>query len=95
MTPEGEVKAAVKKALAELGCWWYMPVPGGYGEPSLDFLCAFEGRMFAIETKAPGKKLTPRQRATIRKMEKHNIKCIMWDSTDTIELQAWILQISE
>lgn len=95
MTEEGKVKAAVKKLMKKLDCWYYMPVPGGYGEPSLDFLCAKDGRMFAIETKAPGKELTPRQRGTIKKMEAHNIRCIMWDRTDTEELEAWILLISE
>jgi hypothetical protein len=34
------------------------------GAPALDFYLCIEGDFVAIETKAPGKKLTPRQEAT-------------------------------
>lgn len=64
MTPEGEVKAEVKKFLAALGadCWYYMPVPMGYGRRGVkDFIGAYKGKAFAIETKALRKKLNPWQ----------------------------------
>lgn len=61
-TPEAKVKAAVKKLLASYdGLYYNMPVPGGYGEPMLDFVGCFKGKFFMVETKAEGKKLTPRQ----------------------------------
>lgn len=43
-----------------------MPVPSGYGVPTLDFIGCYKGFFFAIETKAPGKEPTPRQRKTIK-----------------------------
>jgi hypothetical protein len=46
------------------GFYW-MPVTGGYGAPFLDFVGCYNGRFFAIETKAPGKKPTARQRVNI------------------------------
>jgi hypothetical protein len=67
MTPEGRVKANVKKVVQS---WLtkhpqliyiYMPVPGGFGAPSLDFIGCAAGHFFAIETKAKGKKLTAQQ----------------------------------
>jgi hypothetical protein len=64
LTPEGRVKAAVKKRLKELGAWYYMPVQNGMGIVGVpDFVCCLGGRMVAIETKAPGKRsnTTPNQ----------------------------------
>ena len=64
-TPEGKVKAKVKKALNAIpGCYSFMPVQTGMGAATLDYLCCVNGRFVAIETKAPGKKLTPRQEIT-------------------------------
>lgn len=68
-TPEGRVKDAVKKLLESFeGCYYYMPVPGGFGAATLDFIGCFRGVFFAIETKAPGKKPTKRQVQTMDRM---------------------------
>lgn len=69
MTPEGKVKASVKRLLEEYGAYYYMPVPTGYGRTTLDFLGCHKGRFFSIETKALGKKPTTLQRETIHDME--------------------------
>ena len=45
-----------------------MIVPSGYGKPVLDYDGSIAGRAFAIETKALGKNLSPRQEATIVEM---------------------------
>jgi hypothetical protein len=56
MTPEGKVKADVKKFLKSIGCWYFLPVSNGMGQVGIpDFICCFQGRFVAIETKAPGK----------------------------------------
>ena len=56
MTPEGKVKADVKKFLKSIGCWYFMPVSNGMGQVGIpDFICCYQGRFVAIETKAPGK----------------------------------------
>lgn len=63
-TPEGKVKAAVKKLLKERGIWWYCPVQNGMGVVGIpDFICCWNGKFLAIETKAPGKRnnTTPNQ----------------------------------
>jgi hypothetical protein len=56
MTPEGKVKAEVKKYLATLGAWYTMPAGTGFGSSGVpDFLVCHQGRFVGIETKAPGK----------------------------------------
>lgn len=84
MTPEGRVKAKVKKALDKLGadCWRFMPVQSGYGTTALDFLLSIRGRFVAIETKAPGKKLTPLQEQTKAAIEAAGgVVLVVWDES--------------
>lgn len=64
MTPEGKVKEAVKKYLKSIGAYYYMPVSNGMGRVGApDFFVCHRGRMFGVETKAPGKikNTTPNQ----------------------------------
>ena len=68
MTPEGKVKEYVKRVLKDHGAYYYMPVPAGYGAPSLDFVGCIDGWFFAIETKAGKKGMTKRQEVTARAM---------------------------
>lgn len=82
MTPEGRVKKQVKAALDKLGadCWRFMPVQTGFGSPALDYLLSIRGRFVAIETKAPGKKLTPLQEGTKAAIEAAGgIVLVVWD----------------
>lgn len=82
MTPEGRVKRMVSKALKNLGtdCWPFMPVQSGYGSPALDYINCIRGRFVAIETKAPGKKLTPLQEGTKAAIEAAGgIVLVVWD----------------
>jgi hypothetical protein len=69
MTPEGKIKAAVKRVLATLDeTWAHWPVSNGMGGPCLDAHGCYRGIYFAIETKAPGGVPTPRQEETIRRI---------------------------
>jgi hypothetical protein len=67
-TPESYVKKRVSALLTKYRAWHYMPVPSGFGTPTLDYLGCIRGAFFAIEAKPPGKKPTPRQETTIRAM---------------------------
>ena len=64
-TPEGKVKARVKKILKIAGAYQHWPVQTGYGAACLDCHGCYNGIYFAIETKAPGKHPTPRQEITM------------------------------
>ncbi len=70
MTPEGRVKADIKKWLKSQGAYFFMPVQSGYGASTLDFLVCLNGRFYAIETKAPGRNLkaSPRQMQVIEEI---------------------------
>lgn len=83
MTPEGRIKEKVKKILkASPQCYYHMPVQNGMGAPTLDFVgCSF-GRYFAIETKAPGHKPTPRQEATIAAMRAAGAEVFVIDGNE-------------
>lgn len=70
-TPEGKVKKLVDAALKKLGadCYRFMPVQSGFGAKTLDYLLCIKGKFIAIETKAPGKHLTPLQVTTATNIE--------------------------
>jgi hypothetical protein len=70
VTPEGKVKALVKTTIEEIwpNRYQFMPVQNGMGSPSLDFLFCIKGLWIAIETKEPGKSMTPRQTDTAADM---------------------------
>ena len=62
MTPEGKVKAKVKKVLNDIGAYYAMPVGTGFGNSGVpDFLVCLRGRFYAIECKANGGKPTALQ----------------------------------
>jgi hypothetical protein len=61
-TPEGKVKAKLRRVLAHYDAMYtYWPVPSGFGKTTLDLLGCYRGRFFSVETKAEGKKPTLRQ----------------------------------
>jgi hypothetical protein len=61
MTPEGKVKAKIKKLLKQYPLWDYWPVPSGFGRRTVDALGLYCGHFFAIEAKRPGKDPTALQ----------------------------------
>jgi hypothetical protein len=66
---EKHVKKLIKAVLKKYGCYYHMPVPSGYGAPSLDFVGCHKGRFFGIEAKRPGKVPTPLQEQTMEQIE--------------------------
>lgn len=95
MTPEGRVKAAVKRVLSAHSAYYEMPVPGGYGKSGLDFTGCHRGRFFAIETKAPGKVATPRQVLRMREMEAAGGKTFEIDGNPAgmRQLEEWLSRV--
>lgn len=71
------------------GVFYTMPVPSGFGESTLDYLGCYRGRFFAVETKALGKKPTPRQQLIIESMKRAGAAVFVIDG-DTTELEQWI-----
>ena len=52
LTPEGRVKAEIRKYLKEIGAYQLWPVPSGRGRSGVDVHGVYRGRGFAIEIKA-------------------------------------------
>lgn len=105
-TPEGRVKNRVKQILRFFGpkLYAHWPVQTGYGAACLDCHACYLGFYFAIETKAPGKKLTKRQEITrdeileaggrvfvIGERETHDT----WKYSGAQRLHEWLLRRSK
>ncbi len=87
-TPEGKVKLAVIKLLKENSIWYYMPVQNGMGQTGIpDFICCWDGRFLAIETKAPGKRdnLSPNQSRVLGEIAHHEGMWIVVDDVKQLE----------
>ena len=69
-TPEGKVKAKVKKILDQYGALHFSPFMAGMGSAGVsDIICLYRGRFIAIECKADEKKLpTELQKRFLRKV---------------------------
>lgn len=91
-TPEGKIKAKVSALLrATPQTYYFMPVQNGMGMATLDYIGAHHGLAFAVETKAPGKKPTPRQEITIAKMREAGIRVFIVDGDESLkELKVWL-----
>src|SRR5262245_43308284 len=71
MTPESKIKRKIRLILdtyKPYGVYYYMPVPGGFGRSSLDYLGFLLGYGFAIEAKREGGKPTERQEGVIEQI---------------------------
>ena len=88
MTPEGKVKKEVIKILKAHGAYYFCPVQNGFGAPGLDFHCVHHGLGFFIETKAKGKKPTPRQNLTIQRVQESSGMVFVIDGTDNTDTYA-------
>jgi phosphoglycolate phosphatase-like HAD superfamily hydrolase len=96
MTPEGKVKAKVKRYLDRYPDHYReMPVPTGYGKSGLDFTVCFFGHFLAIETKVPGKKPTPRQEQTIKAITAAGGTVFVCDGTNYDELEQLLAALAD
>jgi len=88
VTPEGKIKAHVKRALTYYfgaKCYSFMPVQQGLGASTLDYLLCVKGLFVSIETKAPGKHLTPRQEIVKAAIEAAGGVVFVVDSDATLD----------
>lgn len=96
MTPEGKVKESIKKVLDCLSpdLYYHMPVPSGYGKPSLDFVGCYYGRYFAIESKRRKKAPTLRQEGTIEDMRAAGGTVFVIDGPEgLVPLEDWLAEV--
>lgn len=97
-TPEGRLKLQVSEVLKNYQphLWYYMPVPGGFGATTLDYIGCFHGFFFAVETKRPGKALTPRQEMVRSQMtQAGGIVFKVSGEFELLRLKAWLEQVRQ
>lgn len=95
-TPEGKVKAAIKKVLDELEIYYHMPVQNGMGKRSIDFICCVGGHYVGIEAKAPYMIPTRMQQKLMHEIEAAGGQCFwMNDATDAGALRSSLAVIKE
>jgi hypothetical protein len=69
----------------------FMPVPGGFGASSLDYLLCVGSKFLAIEAKAPGKKPTDRQKMIIGQIRRAGGTVFVIDNVaGTSELEQFL-----
>ena len=98
MTPEGKIKFKIKKVLDkyESSIYSYMPVPGGYGKQTVDYLGCFHGRFFAIEAKRPGKDPTTKQAQVLADvMIAGGMTFVINDDESLARFERWLEQKHE
>ena len=88
MTPEGKVKKRVKDILKELGCYYTMPVTGGYGNSGVpDFIICKGGLFYGIECKANGGQPTALQLKHLDDIRKAGGIALVIDETNVDTLR--------
>jgi len=91
-TPENKVKAKIKKLLTKHKVYYHSMAGQQFGSPSLDYYCCYHGRFIAIEAKAPGKKLTVRQRATAKRItDAGGVVFMVSDDLSLAVLDNWLI----
>ena len=96
MTPEGKVKRGIKAVLDKHGkhVYIFMPVPGGYGRSTLDYIGICCGCGFAIEAKREGGKPTDRQLGIIGNIERAGGKVFVINADKGLtELNDWLTTV--
>lgn len=97
-TPEGKVKAAVKKLLDARGIWYFMPAANGFGKVGIpDFICCWRSYFLAVETKAPGKEknLTENQKRRIEEIEEHGGYAVVVSSAEDLNYHLDNLELAQ
>jgi Holliday junction resolvase len=88
MTPEGKVKAKVKKILNEVGAYYAMPIGTGIGSSGVpDFLVCKGGLFYAIECKANGNKPTALQESNMKRIREAGGVTLVIDETNVDRLK--------
>ena len=93
-TPEHKVKMLVKELFNQYKphVWWFMPIGGMFSQKGVpDFVGSVKGRMFTVETKAPGKKPTMLQERCMRDIRSSGGKAfVVSDGATLLEVKKYI-----
>ena len=94
MTPEGKVKAKIKKVLKDNDIYYVMPATGGYGNSGApDFLICLNGKFVGFETKANGNKPTALQEKHLSAIRSQGGFTLVVDETNIDALTRLLEQL--
>lgn len=95
---EARVKVWIKAVLNKYksrNIYYFMAVPSGYGESTLDYLGFLCGHGFAIEAKRTDGLPTARQKSTMAKIEAAGAKVFLIRDQDGVHLlDVWLSDIA-
>jgi hypothetical protein len=96
MTPEGKVKAKVRKKLDEAKAYYFMPATGGYGKSGVpDIVACVNGWFIGIECKAGINKPTALQQNNLNAIKASGGTALVINENNINELEDCINQIKE
>jgi len=96
MTPEGKVKAKVKKKLDEAKAYYFMPATGGYGKSGVpDIVACVNGWFIGIECKAGNNKPTALQQNNLNDIKRSGGTALVINENNINELEDCLNQIKE
>ena len=96
MTPEGAVKAAVRKVLDAEGVYYFMPAANGFGRAGVsDIICCVRGFFLAIECKAGKGKTTALQDREIMAINANGGKAMVVNENNINEVKETITWIKK
>ncbi len=93
-TPEGKVKAKITRLLKKYApsLWYFMPVPGGFGVRTVDYIGCYRGVMFVIEAKRPGKDATDLQKKAMNEVRTAGGAAFMINDDETLAVfEKWLI----
>jgi hypothetical protein len=95
-TPEGKVKAKVKKLLAEHGAYHFMPATHGYGSSGVpDIIACLHGKFIGIECKANGGKPTALQLKNLQELSSAGGISVLVDETGLDKLKVLLTGVNK
>lgn len=95
LTPEGKVKARVKRVLDEHGIYHFSPFQAGMGRAGIpDIICCCGGKFLAVECKAGKGKTTALQDREIQRIREHGGVALVIREDNINELEEAIQWLS-
>jgi len=93
-TPEGKVKAEVRKILKRAEVYFFSPAANGYGRVGIpDFICCVDGLFLGVECKAGNNKPTALQVRELEAIEKQGGATLVVNEDNLFELEALLEEL--
>lgn len=91
LTPEGKVKARLRRLLEINKVYHFMPATGGYGRSGVpDIVGCYKGFFFAIECKAGDKRPTALQEKELERIRDAGGQVFVINETNEKDVENWL-----